>query len=170
MGNLFDKTFGLIADIILKILPASQKDKQSFSYYRAGMAAQDKGRYPEALENYYEALELEEDVHDRGYIIYNIGLIYANIGELVKALEFYHQALELNTNLPQALNNIAVIYHELGIRARSGEQVVFWSPFLPSSYYFDKAGEYWIKALRLAPDNYAHSRNWLKVTGRLRDE
>jgi len=169
MGNLFDKTFGLIADIVLKILPASKNDKQSFSYYRAGMAAQDKGRYPEALENYYEALELEEDRRDRGYILYNIGLIYANIGEHVKALEFYHQALESNANLPQAFNNIAVIYHGLGIRARHGE-LVAWEPFIPSSYYFDKAGEYWIKALRLAPDNYPRSRNWLKVTGRLRGE
>jgi hypothetical protein len=32
---------------------------------------------------------------------------------------------------------------------------------------FDKAAEYWIQALKLAPDNYPGARNWLKVTGRL---
>ena len=52
MGNFIDKTFTVIADILLKVLPASKKEKQAFSYYRAGMAAQTKGRYSEALENY----------------------------------------------------------------------------------------------------------------------
>ena len=51
MGNFIDKTFTVIADILLKILPASIKEKKAFSYYRAGMAAQTKGRYSEALEN-----------------------------------------------------------------------------------------------------------------------
>ena len=34
---------------------------------------------------------------------------------------------------------------------------------------FDKAAEYWRQALKLAPDNYAGVRNWLKITGRLED-
>ena len=56
MGNFIDKTFTVIADILLKVLPASKQEKQAFSYYRAGMSAQGKGRYAEALQNYYEAL------------------------------------------------------------------------------------------------------------------
>ena len=36
-----------------------------------------------------------------------------------------------------------------------------------SKELFDKAAEYWIQALKLAPDNYPGARNWLKVTGRL---
>ena len=62
MGNFIDKTFTVIADILLKILPASKQEKQAFSYYRAGMAAQGKGRYAEALRNYYEALQVEESL------------------------------------------------------------------------------------------------------------
>ena len=50
MGNFIDKTFTVIADILLKILPASKQEKQAFSYYRAGMSAQGKGRYAEALK------------------------------------------------------------------------------------------------------------------------
>ncbi len=115
MGNFIDKTFTVIADILLKVLPASKQEKQAFSYYRAGMAAQGKGRYAEALQNYYEALQVEEDPYDRSYTLYNIGLIYGNIGNNSQAIEYYHQALELNTNLPQALNNIAVIYHSSGL-------------------------------------------------------
>ncbi len=37
MGNFIDKTFTVIADILLKVLPASKQEKQAFSYYRAGI-------------------------------------------------------------------------------------------------------------------------------------
>jgi tetratricopeptide (TPR) repeat protein len=73
MGNFIDKTFTVIADILLKVLPASKQEKEAFSYYRAGMSAQSKGRYAEALQNYYEALQVEEDPYDRSYTLYNIG-------------------------------------------------------------------------------------------------
>ena len=109
--NFIDKTFTILADLLLKVLPATKDEKQAFSYYRYGMSAQSSGDYAEALENYYEALKLEEDPFDRSYILYNIGLIYSNNGDYFKALEYYDQALDLNSRLPQALNNIAVIYH-----------------------------------------------------------
>lgn len=166
MGNFIDKTFTVIADILLKLLPTSKKEKQAFSYYRAGMAAQSRGKYAEALQNYYEALQLEEDPYDRSYTLYNVGLIYGNTGKYKQALEFYHQAIALNSNLPQALNNIAVIYHSQAIRAQSlnDKEYVELSRAL-----FNKASEYWSQALILAPDNYPGARNWLKVTGRLKE-
>ena len=172
MGNFIDKTFTVIADILLKVLPASKQEKQAFSYYRAGMAAQSQGKYAEALENYYEALQVEEDPYDRSYTLYNIGLIYGNIGNNSQALEYYHQALELNSNLPQALNNIAVIYHSSGLNTLTmiNEEI---DDIQQAEYralateFFDKAGEYWRQALKLAPDNYPGARNWLKVSGRL---
>jgi|TARA_B110000967_G_scaffold34195_1_gene32979 tetratricopeptide (TPR) repeat protein len=175
MGNFIDKTFTVMADILLKVLPASKQEKQAFSYYRAGMAAQSDGKYAEALENYYEALQVEEDPYDRSYTLYNIGLIYGNIGNNSQALEYYHQALELNTNLPQALNNIAVIYHSSGLNTLTmvNEEI---DDIQQAEYralateFFDKAGEYWRQALKLAPDNYPGARNWLKVSGRLFEE
>ena len=102
--NFIDKTFTIIADILLKIFPASKQEKQAFAYYRDGLSAQSEGSYAEALENYYEALQIEEDSFDRSYILYNIGLIFSNTGKYSKALEYYSQALELNSNLPQAVN------------------------------------------------------------------
>ena len=163
MGNFIDKTFTVIADILLKVLPASKQEKQAFSYYRAGMAAQSQGKYAEALENYYEALQVEEDPYDRSYTLYNIGLIYGNIGNNSQALEYYHQALELNSNLPQALNNIAVIYHYQGTKASEKKE------FELAQNMFEKAGGYWKKAIRLAPNNYIEAQNWLKITGKLND-
>jgi tetratricopeptide (TPR) repeat protein len=160
MGNFIDKTFTVIADILLKVLPASKQEKQAFSYYRAGMAAQSRGRYAEALQNYYEALQVEEDPYDRSYTLYNIGLIYGNTGKYTQALEFYHQALALNSNLPQALNNIAVIYHY------RGEQAAFGGQSEISQILFEKAADYWKEAIRLAPTNYIEAQNWLQMTGR----
>ena len=56
--NFIDKTFTVLADILLKVLPATKEEKQAFSYYRYGMSAQSNGDYAEALENYYEALKV----------------------------------------------------------------------------------------------------------------
>nr|YP_009346852.1 hypothetical protein [Gracilaria firma]APR74387.1 hypothetical protein [Gracilaria firma] len=159
--NFIDKTFTVLADIILKVLPTTKEEKQAFCYYRDGMSAQSEGEYAEALENYYEALRLEEDPYDRSYIIYNIGLIYASNGEHTKALEYYHQALELNPRLPQAFNNIAIIYHYQGLKAAGKQDDNI------SKAMFDKAAEYWKQAIYLAPNNYIEAQNWLKTTGRL---
>ncbi|MBD2297770.1 photosystem I assembly protein Ycf3 [Nostoc sp. FACHB-87] len=159
--NFIDKSFTVMADIILKILPANRKAKEAFVYYRDGMSAQAEGEYAEALEYYEEALTLEEDPYDRSYIFYNMGLIYASNGDHEKALELYHQAIETNPRLPQALNNIAVIYHYKGEKAKEagdndgGEAL------------FDQAADYWIRAIRMAPNNYIEAQNWLKTTGRI---
>tara|TARA_Y100001968_G_C19199046_1_gene639030 strand:- start:98 stop:604 length:507 start_codon:yes stop_codon:yes gene_type:complete len=161
--NFIDKTFTVIADIMLKVLPTSKEEKRAFSYYRSGMAAQSAGDYAEALENYYEALQLEEDPFDRSYVLYNIGLIYGNNGNYSKALEYYHLALNLNTKLPQALNNIAVIYHYQGTKSVEKKE------FENAQNMFDKASEYWKKAIRLAPNNYIEAQNWLKITGKMID-
>ena len=158
--NFVDKTFTVMADIILKVLPTNKKAKEAFVYYRDGMSAQGDGEYAEALENYEEALTLEEDPNDRSYILYNMGLIYASNGDIDKAIELYTEAIELNPRMPQALNNVAVIYHYEGEKAKelgNAEQAEF---------YYDKAAEYWKQAIRIAPNNYMEAQNWLKITGR----
>ncbi len=158
--NFIDKSFTVMADLILKLLPANKRAKEAFVYYRDGMSAQGEGEYAEALENYEEALQLEEDVNDKSYILYNMGLIYASNGDHDKALELYHQALEFNPRLPQALNNIAVIYHFKGEKAKeAGDQD-------GGEALFDQAADYWIRAIRMAPNNYIEAQNWLKTTGR----
>ncbi|EFA72616.1 TPR repeat protein [Raphidiopsis brookii D9] len=158
--NFVDKSFTVMADLILKLLPTNKKAKEAFVYYRDGMSAQAEGEYAEALEYYEEALSLEEDTNDKSFIVYNMGLIYASNGDHDRALDFYHKAIDLNPRLPQALNNIAVIYHYKGEKAKEegdndeGEAL------------FDQAADYWIRAIRLAPNNYIEAQNWLKTTGR----
>jgi tetratricopeptide (TPR) repeat protein len=158
--NFIDKTFTVIADIILKVLPTSQREKQAFSFYKNGMSAQAEGEYAEALQNYYEAMRLETDAYDRSYILYNIGLIHTSNGEHGRALEYYYQSLERNPSLSSALNNIAVIYHY------RGEQAVFGGQSEISQILFEKASDYWKEAIRLAPTHYIEAQNWLQMTGR----
>ena len=159
--NFVDKTFTVMADLILKIMPTNKRAKEAFVYYRDGMSAQADGEYAEALDNYQEALTLEDDPFDRGYILYNMGLIYASNGEHERALRQYEQALECNPNLPQALNNIAVIYHYQGEQARQeGDSDA-------AEELFDRAGDYWKRAIQFDPNNYLEAQNWLKSTGRM---
>jgi tetratricopeptide (TPR) repeat protein len=158
--NFIDKSFTVMADIILKILPTNQKSKEAFAYYRDGMSAQADGEYAEALDNYHEALKLEDEAGDRCYILYNIGLIHASNGDHEEALRYYHEAIELNPNMPQALNNIAVIYHYQGDQAQEAG-----NGDLAESFY-DRAAEYWKQAIRITPNNYIEAQNWLKTTGR----
>ncbi|HEY9748427.1 MAG TPA: photosystem I assembly protein Ycf3 [Allocoleopsis sp.] len=158
--NFIDKSFTVMADMILKVLPASKKEKEAFAYYRDGMSAQADGEYAEALDNYYEALKLEEDPYDRSYILYNIGLIRTNNGEHEEALKNYLEAIELNPRLPQALNNVAVIYHY------RGEQEKEAGNDEAAEALFDQAAQFWKSAIRMAPNNYIEAQNWLKTTGR----
>lgn len=158
--NFIDKTFTVVADILLKVLPTTRNEKEAFVYYRDGMSAQAEGEYAEALQNYYQAMRLEVDPYDRSYIFYNIGLIHTSNGEHTKALEYYYQALDRNPALPQALNNIAVIYHY------RGEQALEAGNIPDSETLFGKAAEYWKEAIRLAPLNYSEAQNWLQTTGR----
>jgi tetratricopeptide (TPR) repeat protein len=158
--NFIDKSFTVMADIILKALPVNKRSKEAFAYYRDGMSAQADGEYAEALDNYYEALTLEDDPNDRSYILFNIGLIHASNGEHEKALEYYDRAVELNPRYCSAFNNIAVIYHYQGEKAKENGH------FEEAEALFDKAAEYWKQAIRLAPNNYLEAQNWLKITGR----
>ncbi len=158
--NFIDKSFTVMADLILKLLPANKRAKEAFAYYRDGMSAQSDGEYAEALDNYNAALELEDDPNDRSFILYNIALIHASNGEYERALERYHEALDLNPRMPQALNNIAVILHYQGEKAKEvGDEEA-------AEAYFDRAADCWKEAIRMAPNNYIEAQNWLKITGR----
>ncbi|NJN29189.1 MAG: photosystem I assembly protein Ycf3 [Synechococcales cyanobacterium RM1_1_8] len=158
--NFIDKSFTVMADLILKAMPTNKRSKEAFAYYRDGMSAQADGEYAEALDNYEEALKLEEDPYDRSYVLYNIGLIHASNGEHAKAIDCYNQAVDLNPRMPQALNNLAVINHYKGERAKEAGNND------EAEQFFDIAADYWLKALRIAPNNYIEAQNWLKTTGR----
>lgn len=161
-NNFIDKTFTIIADVLLRVFPASLQEKKAFSYYLNGLSAQDEGEYAEALKLYYKALEIEEDLYDRSIILYNIGLIYAKNGDYLKALKYYYFAIHINPRFASALNNIAVIYHYQGVKAAEKN-----SPVLSESL-LQKAAFYWLKAIKLDSNAYLEASNWLKATRRIK--
>ncbi|MFE4108236.1 photosystem I assembly protein Ycf3 [Almyronema epifaneia] len=160
--NFIDKSFTVMADLILKLMPTKQSAKEAFAYYRDGMSAQADGEYAEAMQNYQEALKLEENPYDRSFILYNMGLIHASNGEHDKALEQYQSALTLNPRMPQALNNMAVIHHY------RGEQAEAEGDTQTANEQYDQAAAYWLEAITIAPNNYIEAQNWLKNTGRMK--
>ena len=45
-NNFIDKTFTIIADVILRVFPASQQEKKAFSYYLNGFQLRMKVNMP----------------------------------------------------------------------------------------------------------------------------
>jgi class 3 adenylate cyclase/tetratricopeptide (TPR) repeat protein len=78
--------------------------------------------YPDALENYFKALEINEQQNNLqgiGNNYNNIGLVYYAVFDFPKALEYYHKALGINertgnrVNMANSLGNIGNIHNEL---------------------------------------------------------
>ncbi len=158
-NNFIDRTFTILADLLLRVFPASKQEKAAFFHYLNGLSAQDEGEYAEALSNYYKALQVEEDLYDRSIILYNIGLIYSKIGDYLKALKYYYFAVFINPSFTSALNNIAVIYHYQASKAheKGCDEL--------AESLTQKAAFYWTKVAKMDPNSYIEVWNWLKTSG-----
>ena len=112
--NFIDKSFTVMADLIVKLLPINSRAKEAYVYYRDGLSAQNDGDYAEALENYEESLKLEDNPVDRGETLKNMAIIYMSNGEEDRAIETYQQALDENPKQPSCLKNMGLIYESAG--------------------------------------------------------
>ena len=149
-----------MAEMIVKVMPIDQKEKDAYLYYREGLSAQDRGDYSEALECYEESLTLEMNPIDRSETLKNMAIIYMSNGDEDRALQTYLKALEENPKQPSCLKNMGLIYEKRGRMAQeAGNQD-------ESDIWFDRAAEVWAKAVRLYPGGYLEIENWLKTTGR----
>jgi uncharacterized membrane protein YhaH (DUF805 family) len=138
-------------------IEAGMHCEEVVAYWEAAMNAQQQGDHNEAIKIYTKALGSEENPRDRSIILYNTALAYSEIGEYEQALECYRQALHLDGEMPQALNNMAVIYHCLGCLAEDkGNRN-------EANQYFKEAERRWRDAIRLAPNNYIEAQDWLKT-------
>ena len=158
--NFIDKSFTVMADLIVKLLPINARAKEAYVYYRDGLSAQNDGDYAEALENYEESLKLEENPIDRGETLKNMAIIYMSNGEEDRAIETYQQALDENPKQPSCLKNKGLIYEK---RGRIVEEEGLRDE---ADVWLDKAAEAWTQAVRLNPGGYLDIENWLKSSGR----
>nr|AUG32297.1 Photosystem I assembly protein Ycf3 [Paulinella longichromatophora] len=158
--NFIDKSFTVMADLIVKLLPIDAKSKEAYVYYRDGLSAQNDGDYAEALENYEESLKLEENAIDRGETLKNMAIIHMSNGEEQQALETYQKALDENPNQPSCLKNMGLIYEKWGRLAEErGDSDA-------ADQWLEKAAEVWGRAVRQNPGGYLDIENWLKSSGR----
>ena len=116
--NFIDKSFTVMADLIVKLLPINARSKEAYVYYRDGLSAQNDGDYAEALENYEEALKLEENSTDRSETLKNMAIIYMSNGEEERAIETYRKALEENPKQPSCLKKHGADLREMGPHRR----------------------------------------------------
>ena len=121
--NFIDKSFTVMADLIVKLLPINARSKEAYVYYRDGLSAQNDGDYAEALENYDEALKLETDPTDRGETLKNMAIIYMSNGEEERAIETYQKALDENPKQPSCLKNMGLIFEKWGRIAEESGRV-----------------------------------------------
>ena len=159
-SNFIDKSFTVMADLIVKLLPINARSKEAYVYYRDGLSAQNDGDYAEALENYEESLKLEDNPIDRGETLKNMAIIFMSNGEEDRAIETYQKALEENPKQPSCLKNMGLIFEK---RGRIAEEAGLRDE---ADSWFDRAAEAWTQAVRLNPGGYLDIENWLKSTGR----
>ena len=80
-------------------------------YFNFGHAYQSKGYLNKAIENYENAIDLNENYLE-SYV--NLGNIYKELGLYEKALEKYQLALDIDPNFFMALVNMGEVYSFLG--------------------------------------------------------
>ena len=158
--NFIDKSFTVMADLIVKLLPINARAKEAYVYYRDGLSAQNDGDYAEALENYEESLKLEENAIDRSETLKNMAIIYMSNGDEEHAIKTYQKSLSENPKHPSCLKNIGLIYEKRGRIAEEAGQKD------EADIWFNRAAEVWTQAVRLNPGGYLDIENWLKSTGR----
>lgn len=157
--GIFEQFAKTLNNAIMDNSYLAPQERDAYNAYRKGSVRMDEGDYSSALAYFAEALRHEEDPIDRSFVLYHLGFCFDNSGEYVKAVKYYNLALEHNTELPQAYNNAAIIYHSQGARAERRGEVD------KSLVLFDRAAQYWAQAIRLRPGDYTKAESWMKETG-----
>ncbi len=111
-----------------------------------------KGNYPQALQYYFKALEINERLKDKNGIaktLGNIGLVYYNQGDYPKALDYYFKALKMDEELgnkngiAKHLGNIGIVYAVQAAASTEASAKV---------ELFNKALAHYFKALKMAEE------------------
>jgi len=112
------------------------------AYNNIGIVYDEQANYPKALDYYFKALNMEEEVGDKDRqadVTGNIGIVYKEQGDNTKALKYYFEALKIKEEVgdkkgqARATGNIGNAYYDLGD--------------------YPKALEYFLKALKMAEES-----------------
>nr|YP_009691190.1 Ycf3 [Davallia solida var. fejeensis]QEG57970.1 Ycf3 [Davallia solida var. fejeensis] len=158
--NFIDKTFTILADILLQILPTTKREREASTYYRDGCRPNLKGN----MQKLYEVITKP---------------CVQRLTLMIEATYFTTQAslIQVMENMQELWNitfkhrsEILLRHKLLIIWLRSvttrGEQAINQGNLEISEAWFDQAAEYWKQAIAPSPGNYIEAQNRLKITGR----
>ncbi|OFY63733.1 MAG: hypothetical protein A3H98_06570 [Bacteroidetes bacterium RIFCSPLOWO2_02_FULL_36_8] len=106
----------------------------------------------QALQYYYRAMKLGEELGDKKRIaiqLGNIGIVYWKLRDYSKALKYYFDALKIDEELKNKagvarhIGNIGIVFLELGEKQKNN---------IKKDSLFNKALEYYFKALKVAEE------------------
>ncbi|PLX16905.1 MAG: hypothetical protein C0601_08960 [Candidatus Muiribacterium halophilum] len=134
----------------------------------------ENGMYSDAIKSYNEILTNTPDIPE---VYNNLGIAYEKTGYNDKALESYKKALELKPGFPEVLNNLAGLYLKLNIhidiamayaiKAVSIDERPNFFDTLGDVFerrrVYDKAIEYYLKAIKKDPEKYSSYMKLIKV-------
>ncbi|MGD0785408.1 MAG: tetratricopeptide repeat protein [Sedimentisphaerales bacterium] len=81
------------------------------AYNNLGSAYARLGRWPEAVDDYQQAIKIKPDLA-KAY--YNLGYAYGELGRSTEAIEAFKQAILIKSDYAKAHNNLGIAYGKLG--------------------------------------------------------
>jgi tetratricopeptide (TPR) repeat protein len=99
--------------------------EEGVNHYNAGVKAQKRGDFKQAMADYQKALLLMGST-ERNYnkfVFNNIGVMYASLGDLEDAETAFLEAVRIDPNYKQANFNLGILYVKEG---NSKEAFKYW--------------------------------------------
>ena len=113
------KTFCSIFIVLISLGPSYAGEllyEEAANHYNAGVQAQKKGDFKQAMSDYQKALLLigPSERHYNKFILNNIGVMYAELGTLENAEAAFLEALRIDPDYKEANFNLGIIYVKIG--------------------------------------------------------
>ncbi|MBI3502718.1 MAG: tetratricopeptide repeat protein [Bacteroidetes bacterium] len=117
-----------------------------------GLVYADQADYPKALDYYFRALKMDEELGNKNGIarhLGNIGIVYKEQADYPKALDYYFRRMKLDeesgnkSNMAINLGNIGIVYKEQAECQRSPDSAAY------RDRLFTKALDYYFRALKM---------------------
>ena len=147
----------------------AKNPKAWLAYSNLGDSLSHAGRFPEAIEQYDQALEINPDYAEAHS---NLGVVLFREGKIQDAIHQYEEAIRINPNFPGAHCNLGIAWLQTGRTAGAitqYQQALRSTPDYTEAYYdmgnaflqtgkLPEAIEQYQQALRIDPD-YADANN-----------
>ncbi len=107
-----------------------------------------KGEYEKALEYYFKAMQVDEELNNKKRIashLGNIGIVYRNQADYAKALEYYLKALKIDEKLRGSSDKTLALAGKKGMATRLGNIGIVYD----EQADYEKALNYYLRALKI---------------------